>query len=59
MGYVIRTINESAIADLSAATPVVADVSHGYPCRRSPDVSYLHVHNARPGCFNFRVERTA
>jgi hypothetical protein len=22
-----------------------------------PAVSYLHVHNARPGCFNFRVER--
>jgi hypothetical protein len=23
----------------------------------NPDVSYLHVHNALPGCFNFRIER--
>lgn len=23
-----------------------------------PKVEYLHVHNARPGCFNCRVERT-
>jgi hypothetical protein len=24
-----------------------------------PDVAYLHVHNARPGCFNCRIERAA
>lgn len=23
-----------------------------------PHVEYLHLHNARPGCFNCRVERT-
>lgn len=144
MSYVIRTIDRSAIADLSAVTYLVADATPGYPCRRcltearvgdklvlasadpfrtdsayrcrSPiflhvddcpsadgsttlppivfersqsvraydadammlratlveggeledtindllaihDVSYLHVHNALPGCFNFRVER--
>jgi hypothetical protein len=145
MSYVIRTIDESAMAD-QTATSVVADASHGYPCRRcltdarvgesvilasadpfrtdsayrsrspiylhsnscpsadgsttlppiaferpqsaraydenammvdaglaegseleslieqflaNPDVSYVHVHNARPGCFSFRVERAA
>jgi len=25
----------------------------------TPAVSYLHVHNARPGCYNCRVERVA
>lgn len=144
MSYVIRTIDESTIADLDVATHLVADAYPSFPCRRcltdaqvgeallltsadpfetdsayrsrspiylhadgcpgadysttlppivfqrlqavraydagammlsaelaegseledlitgllaNPDVSYLHVHNALPGCFNFRVER--
>jgi membrane glycosyltransferase len=24
-----------------------------------PDVAYLHAHNARPGCYNCRIDRSA
>ena len=26
-------------------------------CFADPQIAYLHVHNARPGCYNCRVER--
>ena len=33
----------------------LAGTSNG--CWRRPQVAYLHVHNARPGCFAARVDR--
>jgi hypothetical protein len=47
-----------------AALLVAADVVQGETLEamirrllEDPQVSYLHVHNAKPGCFNSRVER--
>ncbi|MFA6958250.1 MAG: DUF1203 domain-containing protein [Thermoanaerobaculia bacterium] len=47
-----------------AAMMIGADVVEGseleasiMSCFASAEVSYLHVHNAKPGCYNCRVER--
>jgi hypothetical protein len=43
---------------------VEADVVEGRLARAliarmfaNPEIAYLHVHNAKPGCFNCRVDR--
>ena len=53
----VRAYNEAALM-------VAADVVHGETLEATiehlfedPKVSYLHIHNAKPGCFNCRVDR--
>jgi len=48
-----------------AALLVASDVVQGDALERTirllledPRVGYLHIHNAKPGCFNCRVDRT-
>jgi hypothetical protein len=46
-------LRDAEVCDGTALEPVVARLF------ADPDVAYLHAHNARPGCFNCRIERSA
>ena len=48
----------------SAGTMLISDVVDGSELKENiwrlfadPHVEYLHIHNARPGCYNCRVDR--
>ena len=53
----VRAYNATGLmvnADVTEGTALEAVVTHLFA---DPSVAYLHLHNARPGCYNCRVDR--